>query len=117
MIYQDYQQLAVDLADWLNKFHALLQSFKAAHPETKLSFYPNSAGSILNAYREGDLSFDDARAALHQNEQSLTRELLDVLKAAREELRLLRMKDTPVVYEPTLRSRMDNVIDKAERRS
>ena len=40
-------------------------------------------------------------------------ELLKVLKEAREELRLIRMKDTDACYDPTLRIRMDLVIAKA----
>lgn len=45
----------------LNELNALfkqIQSDKAANPETKLGYY-YSVGSILNAYREGDLSFDE----------------------------------------------------------
>lgn len=41
-------------------------------------------------------------------------DLLAALKAAREELRLLRMKDTNVVYDPTLRMTMDAAIARAE---
>lgn len=37
-----------------------LRQLKAEFPEHSSSFYEGNAGSILNAYREGDLSFDEA---------------------------------------------------------
>lgn len=43
----------------LNKLHATIQTAKAAHPELKVGFGQNF-GSILNAYREGDISFAEA---------------------------------------------------------
>ena len=46
----------------------------------------------------------------------MTDELLEALKAAQEELRLLHAKDTLTVYDPTLKSRMALVIAKAEGR-
>lgn len=44
----------------------------------------------------------------------INQELLKCLKDAREELRLIRMKDTNAVYDPTLRIRMDLTILEAE---
>lgn len=41
-------------------------------------------------------------------------DLLAALKGAREELRLIRMKDCDRVYDPTLRLKMDIAIHKAE---
>lgn len=41
-------------------------------------------------------------------------ELLEALCDAREELRLIRMKDTVAVYDPTVRIRIDAVIAKAK---
>ena len=41
-------------------------------------------------------------------------ELLGILKEAYEELRLIRMKDSPAVYDPTLRTRIEITIAKAE---
>jgi hypothetical protein len=43
----------------LNRIFKEIQADKAAHPETKVGYY-YSVPSILNAYREGDLSFDEA---------------------------------------------------------
>jgi hypothetical protein len=40
-------------------------------------------------------------------------ELYEVLEAAQEELRLLRMKDTRTVYSPTLREKISIVLAKA----
>lgn len=41
-------------------------------------------------------------------------ELLEALKGAQEELRLIRMKDTNAVYNPTIRILMELAIAKAE---
>jgi hypothetical protein len=52
-----------DIHDKVSQLNALLaevQAYKNEHPETKLGFYTSSVGSVLNAYREGDVSFDDA---------------------------------------------------------
>lgn len=43
-----------------------LRQLKAAFPEHASSFYAGNPGSILNAYREGDLTFDEAIAELNQ---------------------------------------------------
>ena len=40
-------------------------------------------------------------------------ELYEVLEAAQEELRLIRMKDTDAVYDPTLKVRMSAALAKA----
>lgn len=37
-----------------------LRAAKAVFPQLKSGHYAGSAGSILNAYREGDLTFDEA---------------------------------------------------------
>lgn len=42
----------------LNRLFKEIQSDKQAHPETKLGYY-YSVPSILNAYREGDLTFQE----------------------------------------------------------
>jgi len=47
----------------LNRLFKEIQSDKKAHPETKIGYYL-SVPSILNAYREGDLDFDEACALL-----------------------------------------------------
>ena len=43
----------------LNTLHKEIQKYKQEHPEEKVGHYPNSYGRILNAYREGDLTFDE----------------------------------------------------------
>lgn len=43
-------------------------------------------------------------------------ELLEALKAAQEEIRLIRMKDCNVVYDPSLQARIIAAISKAEGR-
>jgi len=49
----------------LNNLFTEIQSYKREHPEQRLGYYEQSIGSILNAYREGDLSFDEAVAAIN----------------------------------------------------
>ena len=49
----------------LNNLFTEIQSYKREHPEQRLGYYEQSIGSILNAYREGDLSFDEAIAAIN----------------------------------------------------
>jgi hypothetical protein len=58
--------------DELNTLFKQIQADKAAHPETKLGYY-YSVPSILNAYREGDLNFEDACALLKVNEEAIPR--------------------------------------------
>lgn len=41
-----------------------LRHFKEQHPALKVGHYEGNPGSILNAYREGDLTFDEAVKAL-----------------------------------------------------
>lgn len=41
-----------------------LRALKAAHPELRCGYY-SEPGSILNAYREGDLTFEAAKDALN----------------------------------------------------
>lgn len=42
---------------------------KAKFPEHRLGYYPDSPGSLLNAYREGDLDFDTAVALLFDTDK------------------------------------------------
>lgn len=51
----NYKDISMDLRDKLNSLHQQLE----ASP-FHLTYNLNSVGSILNAYREGDISFDDA---------------------------------------------------------
>lgn len=46
----------------VEQINSLLQevrAYKEAHPEAVTGFYESSYGSLLNAYREGDISFND----------------------------------------------------------
>src|SRR5438128_2249527 len=47
-----------------------LREHKAEHPETITGYYLNSYGSLLNAYREGDISFEDCITLLAKVDQS-----------------------------------------------
>lgn len=55
----------------LNSLFKEIQADKVAHPETKLGYYL-TVGSILNAYREGDLSFEECCELLTVKESVLT---------------------------------------------
>ena len=48
----------------LNTLLVEIRALKSVHPGCRLSFSPYLAGSILNAYREGDLNFDEAVRAI-----------------------------------------------------
>jgi hypothetical protein len=54
--------LATSLEE-LNRWHCLIHVYKGQNPATKRA-YELSFGGILNAYREGDLSFFEAKNAL-----------------------------------------------------
>jgi hypothetical protein len=56
--------------DQLNALRAEIEKDKSEHPETKLGYYRNSVGSILNAYREADITFDEAVQLLRPAEDS-----------------------------------------------
>lgn len=43
---------------------ARLRDAKREDPELRVGFYAGNQGSILNAYREGDVSFDEAVALI-----------------------------------------------------
>lgn len=52
----------MNLAEKIRQINSLIQEvreYKTAHPEERLGYYERNVGSLLNAYREGDLSFDD----------------------------------------------------------
>jgi len=52
----------------LNSLHKELQELKKEHPECTIG-YVLSPGGILNAYREGDISFDKAVELLSRKEK------------------------------------------------
>ena len=43
----------------LNALFGEIQAYKAANPEARLGYYTANLGSLLNAYREGDIGFDE----------------------------------------------------------
>ena len=43
----------------LNEIFTDVQAYKQAHPEERCGYYPRNYGSLLNAYREGDVTFDE----------------------------------------------------------
>jgi hypothetical protein len=50
------------IAEKIRQINALIQEvreYKSAHPEAAVGFYERNVGSLLNAYREGDIGFDD----------------------------------------------------------
>jgi hypothetical protein len=55
--------------DQLNKLHAEIQSYKKEHPESRLGYWLGY-DSLLNAYREGDISFDDCVEAMNSKARS-----------------------------------------------
>jgi hypothetical protein len=52
------------LCDFIVDAMAELQALKRVYPELKVGV-TNDAGSILNGYREGDLTFEEAKALLN----------------------------------------------------
>lgn len=50
----------------LNEIFLDVQAYKAAHPEVRCGYYPQDYGSLLNAYREGDVSFEECIELLKQ---------------------------------------------------
>ena len=48
----------------LNSLLAEIRQFRIAHPETRVGHYTNSVGSLLNAYREGDIGFAECVVAI-----------------------------------------------------
>jgi hypothetical protein len=43
-----------------------IRDYKQEHPEARSGHYPTIPGSLLNAYNEGDLTFDEAVAAIEK---------------------------------------------------
>ena len=50
--------------DQINTSILEVRAVKSTHPELKLGLYEGNVGSLLNAYREGDLSFDECTERL-----------------------------------------------------
>jgi len=58
---------AEGLQDAIGEINASIlqvRHYKNEHPELKVGFYEGNVGSLLNAYREGDLSFDECTERL-----------------------------------------------------
>ena len=54
-----------DCVEKINKMIKKVHEMKKAHPEDRLGITYNF-GSVLNGYREGDLSFNEAKAAIEE---------------------------------------------------
>lgn len=54
----------------LNRLFKEIQAYKEAHREQRIGYYTLSLGSILNAYREGDISFDETINAIQATQSS-----------------------------------------------
>ena len=54
-----------ELTDMINESLSELREIKKRKPQFKVSA-KNEPGSILNAYREGDVSFEEAKTLLEQ---------------------------------------------------
>ena len=61
----------VKATDELNELHERIQRYKIRHPEERLGFGFNY-GSILNPYREGDLTFNQAIRQLRKIGKNLS---------------------------------------------
>ena len=53
-----------DAIDEISASILQVRNYKNEHPELKVGFYEGSVGGLLNAYREGDLSFDECTERL-----------------------------------------------------
>jgi hypothetical protein len=75
----------------LNRLLKEIQDYKAAHPESKCSYSPGVIGSLLNAYREGDIGFDDCVKAMTKttsgvwDEEELATRIIKVSHALQSE--------------------------------
>lgn len=56
--------------DQIGRLIQEVREYKAAHPESLTGYYVNNIGSLLNAYREGDLGFDECVTLLANVDQS-----------------------------------------------
>jgi hypothetical protein len=62
-----YMSSTIDTINYLLK---QLQKYKSRHPERKIGFQ-NSYGGVLNAYREGDITFKQAVRHLNRMGKNL----------------------------------------------
>lgn len=64
MTVEERRQRAELLVELLNSIHKELQYLKESTPQIRTSWNNRLVGSILNAYREGDCSFQYAASIL-----------------------------------------------------
>lgn len=50
----------------INRLIAEVRAEKAADPSKRCGYRPRDPGSLLNAYREGNISFDECVAAINE---------------------------------------------------
>lgn len=65
-----------ELVSTLNKLHDIIKQAKEEDKSLANGFYLYSSGSILNAYREGDLSFNESVSYLNDITKKATGEKL-----------------------------------------
>jgi hypothetical protein len=64
-----------ELHEKVNRLNDLLREirqYKDAHPESKDGYNPRSVGSLLNAYREADIDFEDCVQLLSRQHECLS---------------------------------------------
>jgi hypothetical protein len=65
MTIKERRERASHLLALLNSIHKELQYLKESTPSLRIAFNPRVTGSVLNAYREGDCSFEYAASILN----------------------------------------------------
>lgn len=65
------QSMIRDLVRQINDNLSTVRMIKDANPSLKVSVYKNNVGSILNGYREGDVTFEDAVSMLRIAEKPI----------------------------------------------
>lgn len=58
----------------VNNVHREIIAIKEARPELRCGYYPNSYGSLLNAYREGDITYTECIHLLKKIEKGNARD-------------------------------------------
>lgn len=81
----------------LNRLHLEVEAFKQKHPEAKAAFRM-TFGSLLNAYREGDISFDGCVAAMNKIAETPKGTTME-----NETIHVTRISDNDVYGHPTTR--------------
>lgn len=85
-----------ELVETINKTIKIVRNAKHRHPEWR-SYYYQDYGSILNAYREGDINFDQAVKAFQQvNTEESKRSFQRVKTACQAMIHLIDSMGNPL---------------------